>query len=126
MFRIRDVLIRIRSGGFVPLDYGSGSGSCSCQHKALFSQVFCFLLTEGTLKINKLLQSHKTVEIKAPHSFLLLYRGIRTRKKITGPNLVHSLRQSSEFLIFLNCTVPYLFLNSGDQNPQTLVLIRVQ
>jgi hypothetical protein len=33
------------------------------------------------VQINKLLQSHKTVEIKVPNSFLLLYRRIRIHNK---------------------------------------------
>jgi hypothetical protein len=69
--------------------YGSGTANLShwitdpgpdpahANTKTLFSQG-----TEGTLKINKLLQSHKiveikvpkTVEIKVPNSFLLLYK----------------------------------------------------
>jgi hypothetical protein len=85
--------------------------------KTLFSQD-----TEGTLKIITLLQSHKTVEIKVPNSFLLLIEGSGPVTKITGPNQDHSLMQNSEFLIFLNGTVPYhtYSLNLRDPNPRTL------
>ncbi len=91
-FRIRDILVRIRIFGFVPLTNGSGSDSVSwsCsflqwasrrkQKIVLFSPSFYAYFFLGTLtsffKDKKSSRSHKTVEIKV---FLTIFACWRSR-----------------------------------------------
>ncbi len=84
MLRFRDILVRIRIRGSVPLVNGSGSGCCyfhqwpSRRQKKISSDFFCLLLVQGTFTyfskrkvIKKSIRSHKTVEIKIFLLFLL-------------------------------------------------------
>jgi hypothetical protein len=95
--------------------------------KTFFSQVFSYNRylpkKHSKLKVITILESHKTVEIKVPNSFLLLYRRIRTCNKNYGSESgPPPLRQSCEFLIFLTGNVYHTYsLNSRDQNPRTLL-----
>ncbi len=84
--RIRGLFIWIY--GSVSLDYGSFSGFQDANKKLyFFSKGFCLLVTTGTLKSvfkdNKLLRSHKAVEIRVFSKLLLVDGWIREAQKHT-------------------------------------------
>ncbi len=94
VFRIRDILVRIRIRILesVPLTNGTGSGSCSFrqwpsrrQKKIFFKKVLCLFLF-GTFtsffKDKKSQRSHKTVEMKCFLIFYACWWRIRIRPKI--------------------------------------------
>jgi hypothetical protein len=96
VFRIRDVMIRIR--GSVLLDYGSGSSSfpqwlSRCQQKLsfIFNNFFLinflpYIYTSLQRYGNKLLRSHKTESFKVFLNFsVLLIEGCESGHIITDP-----------------------------------------
>jgi hypothetical protein len=121
VFRIRDILIRIRILGSVPMDCGLGSCSLfsmafkSTINKFLFQSFFCLLLTVVTFTSvfnEKSLKSHKTVKIKVFLLFLLFDERIRIReaRKLTDPDsehchkfYLHSRLTGTRFLFLMFC-----------------------
>jgi hypothetical protein len=96
VFRIHDILVRIRILGSVPLtnDSGCGSGSCShrqkpsrCKQKVSFFSLtfyaYSFLKVhlQHSSKIKKSPGSHNTVEIQIFLRFLLVDGRIRMRAR---------------------------------------------
>ena len=89
MLWIRDIFVRIRVRGSVPLTYGIGSCYfCQCQQKI----IFCSLLlqvhlhyTSQTIKISKSSRSNKTVEIEV-FDYWFMTKGSGSVQIMTDPD----------------------------------------